>query len=270
MAIIHKAIPLNGSANLNFNVVGSVSAPSKPKENTVWVKTAAPISKWSLDGREPVSPIDGQVWVQTLNSGGAVSFNAFKKNSLHENLNMLRQLSSIYGWENKSAYIYQNAQWTQFSQETDIAIMEKGVLDPTRISYFDNGLTINVGTGGDRDSGMTASQTSTAGNAINLSMFTGIRIKGIATAGASSHGGCNSTGTLILSTSSGNHTIASSFAESGGSVPSSVSQPFETTINTTFLSSERLSFTVNFVFNRWAGASNGGVGFEITDIYLIK
>ena len=48
MAITHKALPLNGSANLNFNVVGGITAPTNPKENTIWVNTEVPISSYRL------------------------------------------------------------------------------------------------------------------------------------------------------------------------------------------------------------------------------
>lgn len=408
MTITHRAMPLNGNANLNFDIVGGTSLPTKVKPNTIWVNTENPIHYWSLNGKEPYKKsnnknlltypyIDttktitgitftdnrdgsitingtaaaetafilcrfqldkgktytlkgtgitgasihvaeytknawihtphvceandvtfnyaglqtsnafmqcvliikagasfnnyviypqlekgtsstsfvkgdatGRIWLPTLNSGGTVSFNAFKQNNLRENLSRLRQWSSQYGWEYKNAYIYQNEQWTQFSQEADIHLVENGVFDTTRISSFDNGLILHLSTGGDRDSGMTASKTTTAGNIIDLSMFAGIKIKGIAKAGASSHGGCSSSGTLILNTSSGNYDIAVSFAQSGGSVPSSSEVPFEKTIPANFSMSEQLSFTANFVFSRWAGASNGGVEFQITDIYLLK
>ena len=115
MAITHKALPLNGSANLNFNVVGGTSAPTKPRDNTIWVNTSTPISKWSLDKQEPTSPIDGQIWMRTFNSGGAVSFNALKKNSIDVHIYQVYQWINSE-WIPRNAYIYNNGMFTQFSK----------------------------------------------------------------------------------------------------------------------------------------------------------
>ena len=254
---------------LNFEIVNGTTAPVNPKENTIWVKTADKIVQWALDKPTPNYLSDKGVWIETDNSG-SVTFNSLKENGLFESLVKTHQWTDAYGWTNKSAYIYSGGQWVQFSTETDVYIMENGVLNPTFLSSFNNGLTITVGTGGDRESGMTDSKTSTANKSINLSEFSGIKVMGTAKAAASSHGGCSSAGTLTLTTSSGEHTLATSFVESGGSQPGTYSQPFEKIITTTFSSSETLKFTVNFDFKRWAGASNGNVEFIITDIYLIK
>lgn len=49
----HRALPLISKQYLNFDVVGGVSAPTNPKENTIWVNTSTPITSWSIDGRAP-------------------------------------------------------------------------------------------------------------------------------------------------------------------------------------------------------------------------
>lgn len=49
----HKALPLISSKYLNFEVVGSTTQPTNPKENTIWVGTTVPITSWSIDGRAP-------------------------------------------------------------------------------------------------------------------------------------------------------------------------------------------------------------------------
>ena len=82
MAITHKALSLSG-VDLNFKIIGGITAPANPKENTIWVNTEIKINKWSIDGKEPTSPIDGQVWIKTLNSGGRISFNAVKDNTIN-------------------------------------------------------------------------------------------------------------------------------------------------------------------------------------------
>lgn len=42
-----------GGAALNFNVVGGTSAPSSPKQNTIWVNTNTAIPSWSFGADEP-------------------------------------------------------------------------------------------------------------------------------------------------------------------------------------------------------------------------
>lgn len=105
MATIHKALPLNGGANLNFDVVGNTTPPTKSKENTIWVNTDVKISKWSLDGREPISPIDGQVWVKTINTNGRISFNALKKNTIDTHLSRVKQWNGSK-WTNMAGGVY--------------------------------------------------------------------------------------------------------------------------------------------------------------------
>lgn len=52
MATVERAIPVGGAA-LNFKVVGGVTAPLNPAENTVWVNTADEITGWVFAGKDP-------------------------------------------------------------------------------------------------------------------------------------------------------------------------------------------------------------------------
>jgi hypothetical protein len=42
-----------GGSDLNFKVVGGTSAPSSPKENTIWVNTNTEISSWDFSATQP-------------------------------------------------------------------------------------------------------------------------------------------------------------------------------------------------------------------------
>lgn len=42
-----------GGTSLNFKVVGGTSAPSNPKENTIWVNTSNKITAWAFSADEP-------------------------------------------------------------------------------------------------------------------------------------------------------------------------------------------------------------------------
>lgn len=43
----------SGGMSLNFKVVGGTSAPSNPKENTIWVNTSTAIHAWDFSATEP-------------------------------------------------------------------------------------------------------------------------------------------------------------------------------------------------------------------------
>lgn len=44
---------LGGGAGLNFKVLGGTVEPAEPKENTIWVNTAAPVTSWDFSAEEP-------------------------------------------------------------------------------------------------------------------------------------------------------------------------------------------------------------------------
>lgn len=107
----YKAIPLMGS--INFNVRTGLNQPSNPKENTIWVNTSVLSSKWSIDGKEPASPVVGQIWFCVANSNGLISFNALKTNQLDTNLTAAYQWNGAE-WTTCDSYIYINGEWIMF------------------------------------------------------------------------------------------------------------------------------------------------------------
>lgn len=70
-----------GGAALNFRVVGGVTQPSGPKENTIWVNTDQKITSWFFAHAAPEEPEEGMVWIR-LGSTGSVELNALKKNGI--------------------------------------------------------------------------------------------------------------------------------------------------------------------------------------------
>ena len=72
---------IDGSGALNFNVVGGLTQPAGPKENTIWVNTDQKITSWIFSAEAPAKPEEGIVWV-TTGASSQVAFNALKKNTV--------------------------------------------------------------------------------------------------------------------------------------------------------------------------------------------
>lgn len=102
----------NGGSNpLNFRVLNGTSAPSNPKENTIWVNTGTEITGWEFSPSTPANPTEGMVWIQTGVSG-ALSFNALKKNAIK--LYPLKASQYISGaWESKDTMVYLSGAWVE-------------------------------------------------------------------------------------------------------------------------------------------------------------
>ena len=79
--IVSKLEKCEVGAGLNFNVVGGLTQPSGPKENTIWVNTSEKITSWIFSATEPTEKTDGMVWI-TIGASSLVSFNALKKNAI--------------------------------------------------------------------------------------------------------------------------------------------------------------------------------------------
>jgi hypothetical protein len=86
-----------GGTSLNFKVVGGTSAPSNPKENTIWVNTSTKITNYVFSSTQP-SGVNGTVWFKT-GSSCRTEFNALKKNAIQ-----------MYPYE---CYQYSGTAWTE-------------------------------------------------------------------------------------------------------------------------------------------------------------
>ena len=99
-------------ASLNFKVVGGLTQPSGPSENTIWVPTSAKITSYAVTPTEPTEPVDGMVWIKT-GAASNVSFNALKKNEIAVYPNACYQYSNG-AWQPKAAKIYQGKTWKEW------------------------------------------------------------------------------------------------------------------------------------------------------------
>ena len=97
---------------LNFNLVGGVTQPADPKENTIWVNTDVPITGWALSFAEPSEPEEGMVWIVTGTSS-KVAFNALKKNTLMVYPTTCKQFVNG-AWNNVTAKSYIGGEWVDW------------------------------------------------------------------------------------------------------------------------------------------------------------
>lgn len=98
----------SGGASLNYKIVGGTSAPSNPKENTIWVNTSTAITSHVFSATQPTGSA-GMVWIQTGVESG-VAFNALKKNGIQVYPLFAKQYVSG-AWVAKTAKSYQGGKW---------------------------------------------------------------------------------------------------------------------------------------------------------------
>lgn len=97
-----------GNASLNFKVVGNPQ-PSNPSENTIWVNTDTEITSWHFCATEPVTYVEGTVWIQVGDSSD-LEFNALKKNGIMSYPLFVKQYVGG-SWVKKDAEIYNDGVW---------------------------------------------------------------------------------------------------------------------------------------------------------------
>lgn len=102
-----------GGATLNFRVVGGTTAPANPKENTIWINTATPITSYIFSAAEPSSVENGMVWISVGNASN-VAFPATKKNPIMVYPLYSKQYVSG-AWASVTAMTYQE-NWKEWSR----------------------------------------------------------------------------------------------------------------------------------------------------------
>lgn len=112
-----------GGNPLNFKVVGGMTQPSNPSENTIWVNTSVNITSWLFSATEPAAPKEGMVWITTGNSS-TVEFNALKKNGIQVYPISAKQYVSG-AWVNKTVKSYRGGKFVYWIPEG--ALYWKGV-----------------------------------------------------------------------------------------------------------------------------------------------
>lgn len=103
-----------GGGGLNFAIVGGLTQPTSPKENTIWVKTETSIPGWAFSPTEPTNPEGGTVFFKT-DLTSSVGFNALRKNEISVLPTSAQQYISGQ-WKNMEAHAYIGGTWVQFSK----------------------------------------------------------------------------------------------------------------------------------------------------------
>lgn len=112
-----------GGGGLDFIVIGSTTAPSNAKENTIWVDTDIALTDWHVSAEEP-DAVNGTAWIQTGTSS-PVAFNVLKENSLMVYPNAVKVYNGTR-FDFVDASIYQNGKWKQFSTAWDGVLFDAG------------------------------------------------------------------------------------------------------------------------------------------------
>lgn len=98
---------------LNFEIVASVTQPSSPTENMVWLKTDTEITSWAISASQPESPTEGMVWIMYTDEDSA-EFNALSENALMIAIGDAAQY--VDGeWKNVHLYRYANEEWLDWT-----------------------------------------------------------------------------------------------------------------------------------------------------------
>ena len=115
---------MNGGAGggLDIKIVGGVTQPSNPKENTVWVNTSTAIKNVTFAPNAPASPVTGDVWVNTTNKYNSNGTNA-STNLIRVNDNPYLEINvlNISQWDGSAwvtrdgSAIYANGAWTNMA-----------------------------------------------------------------------------------------------------------------------------------------------------------
>lgn len=98
---------------LNFAIVGGLTQPVSPKENTIWVNTDTTITSWVFAPEAPTNPEGGMIFFKT-DKTSPVGFNALRKNEIAVLPTSAQQY--IGGqWKNMEAYAFIGGTWVPFS-----------------------------------------------------------------------------------------------------------------------------------------------------------
>lgn len=130
----------NGSAALNFRIIGGTTQPQSPRENDIWVNTSVPINGWIFSAEQPSNASEGMVWIKTGISS-LNEFNALKKNAIQLYPNAVKIYTGS-SWTNAESKIWRNGQWVDILGGT---IFENGVWYYDQLKFTNAGGTITDG-----------------------------------------------------------------------------------------------------------------------------
>ena len=123
----------SSGGGLNFAVVGGLTQPASPRENTIWVKTDTKITSWAFSPEAPTNPDGGMVFFKTALASSA-GFNALRKNEIAVLPTSAQQF--VGGkWANVEAHVFIGGKWVQFSF-TAVYLYNKGEIFADVIGSF--------------------------------------------------------------------------------------------------------------------------------------
>lgn len=144
---------------LNFKLVGGLTQPADPAENTIWVITDIEITGYDFNATQPADPMEGMVWI-SVGTSSTVAFNALKKNGI-----MVYPLSA-----------------KQYVNGAGVSVEAKSYQNGNWVDWWDGGLFVNGNqyesvtggwsSNGCADPGYTVI-TATIGNTIHLKASSG-------------------------------------------------------------------------------------------------
>lgn len=131
-----------GGGGLNFQVIGGATAPSNPKENTIWVNTDVKITTWAFSATEPEAPVEGMVWITTGTSSSA-EFNTLKKNGIQ--VYPLSAKQYVGGsWVDVEAKSYQGGEWVDLVTDLLTTLDEFEILAAAQSVYSMQDGTLHI------------------------------------------------------------------------------------------------------------------------------
>ena len=100
---------------LNYSIVGSITEPTNPIENMIWVNTDVAITSHIISKNEPKNPIEGMVWIYLSNNSN-VSFYTLNINGKEfDEVYPLSVSQYIDGtWVDKTAKSHQGGSWVDW------------------------------------------------------------------------------------------------------------------------------------------------------------
>lgn len=109
LSLDDMATSIGNISGTNFSVVGGITEPVNPKENTIWVDTSTSITSWIFSATQPETAEEGNVWFP-VGASSTAPFNALKKNGITVYPQSAKQY--INGaWVYNESKLYQNGVW---------------------------------------------------------------------------------------------------------------------------------------------------------------
>lgn len=106
----------SGGSALNFRVTAGAAMPQNPGENTIFVETGDPMSRWAFAGVDPGPVEEGLVWIVT-GQVSAGDFHALAGEGILL-VSPLRAMQYVSGaWAEKNAWIYKLGAWVPLEEK---------------------------------------------------------------------------------------------------------------------------------------------------------